>query len=407
MRLGSGADGRSLGELSYCTNVHPGEDWASMRRTLEGPVRAVKAGWCPAAEMAVGLRVAARAAEELDDGAVRELAELFEVEGMFLSTINGFVHGAFHGRPVKAGVYEPGWDHEARATYTLRLARIAAALVPTSARPSISTVPLGIRGDAGVGKGASDRRARCVQQLRAVADELAALEDRTGVWVSLGIEPEPGCALETGAEAIDFLDEELLVGTTAERERWRRHVGLCLDACHAAVAFEDPLELVAEAERRGVSIPKLQVSSALVLPRADAAGRAALAEFRDEVYLHQVVAGPAPDRPELRRWLDLPEALADASETERVSSWRIHYHVPVFAEAMPPFATTRDSLERLLRRQAREPFTNQLEVETYTWGVLPPARRGGDGETALVDNLVRELRWSQGILESAAEESSR
>src|SRR5690606_35540025 len=209
--------------------------------------------------------------------------------GFELSTINGFVHGAFHGQPVKAGVYEPGWETPERARFTMSLARIAAALCAESTEISISSVPLGVREPAG--EGASERAQRRrdgADALRRTAEQLERLEAQTGVRVSVAIEPEPACLLETGAEALEFIERELLEGTDGSRERRARHLGLCLDACHAAVAFEDPLALVDEARRRAVPIHKLQISSALVLPRADAGGRAALAEFRDEVYLHQV-----------------------------------------------------------------------------------------------------------------------
>ena len=54
MRLPGG-----LGELTYCLNVHPTQNWEESRAALCGPARAVKAAICPDAPFAIGMRLSA------------------------------------------------------------------------------------------------------------------------------------------------------------------------------------------------------------------------------------------------------------------------------------------------------------------------------------------------------------
>jgi hypothetical protein len=117
------------------------------------------------------------------------------------------------------------------------------------------------------------------------------------------------------------------------------------------------------------------------------ARRKALEPFAEGVYLHQVVS---KSQAGLQRVLDLPLALAQAPTAPPADEWRIHFHVPIFREALGPFASTQAFLAQLLAIQARAPFTEHLEVETYTWDVLPEEHRG----EPVADAVARELRWT-------------
>ncbi|HSF03086.1 MAG TPA: hypothetical protein VLA62_08750, partial [Solirubrobacterales bacterium] len=132
----------------------------------------------------------------------------------------------------------------------------------------------------------------------------------------------------------------------------------------------------------------IQISAGLrvSLTGQDAETLAALRPFAEGVYLHQVVErrGNA-----LRRYLDLPEVLARTADDTAPREWRIHFHVPLFRERLGPFANTQDVLREVLAVVRAEPVSPHLEVETYTWDVLPEEYRREDIVTA----VARELDW--------------
>jgi hypothetical protein len=378
--------------LGYCLNVHPTQNFAEVEAALLGPVRAVKHRLCADAPFGVGLRLSAEAAAE--PGVAAKLAAIFAGEGYAAYTMNGFPYGRFHGAPVKEAAYEPDWTEPDRRYYTADLARIMAALVPEGESATISTVPGGfapkLRGrEAAVADGL----------LNSVAD-LIDLERRTGRTVALALEPEPWCLLETTEDAVGFFRDWLYspravrsladladLPEPAAAAALRRHLGLCLDVCHMAVAFETPETSLAALSAAQIPIHKIQLSAALRIDRMSPAARRRVAGFQDEIYLHQVVAR-SPDGA-VRRILDLPEALA-GTEISEDEEWRVHFHVPVFAELPSPLASTRDVLERILALHRAQPLCRHLEIETYTWDVLPT--EAGLGLT-VTDGIEREIQW--------------
>jgi sugar phosphate isomerase/epimerase len=376
--------------LTYCTNIHAGETWPEVRRNLATHVRAVKARIAPDRPFGVGLRLSGAAASAL--AAPEELATFrafLDESGLYVFTINGFPYGPFHGTPVKEDVYRPDWLEDERLAYTDRLARILAALVPSGCEGSISTVP-----------GAFKARIHGDHDAAAIAARIAAhvatlreLQEREGVALALALEPEPCCQLETIAETIAFFDDHLFrqrvpgLGPAASAAALRRHVGVCLDACHMAVEYEEPAAALAALGARGIRVVKIQVSAGLAASLGSATDREALRAFADDVYLHQVVER-APDG--LRRWTDLPAALADAARRPAATrEWRIHFHVPLFREALGRFRSTQGWVRELLVLVRRDAPTAHLEVETYTWDVLPEEFR----KEPIADAVARELAW--------------
>jgi hypothetical protein len=169
----------------------------------------------------------------------------------------------------------------------------------------------------------------------------------------------------------------------------RRHLGVCFDACHMAVEFEDAAAGLAVLRGAGIRVGKVQVSAGLRLTfdPGDRGLVEALRPFAEGVYLHQVVERRAG---RLTRYLDLPEALeAAARDGAGTREWRIHFHVPLFREELGRFASTQDYLRGVLALLRSEAHTPHLEVETYTWDVLPEAYRREDIASA----VARELRW--------------
>jgi len=390
-----------LAHLTYCTNVHPGETWADIFAALQRHLPVVKRQVSPHAPMGVGLRLSAVAAETLDDlSQLDALRDFLVREGLYVFTVNGFPYGPFHGKRVKEQVYAPDWRTPERLAYTDRLARMLASLLPDNQPDltgSVSTVPGAFQAAAAC----PDARPAIAEALLRHAGHLAALEDQTGRRITLALEPEPMCLLETTAEAVSFFEDHLfstqavmrfaaLSGRTpaSAEPLLRRHLGLCLDVCHAAVEFEAPVDSLSLLRAAGVAVMKLQLSSALVVPRMDRAAVEALRRFDDGVYLHQVVEqGPNG----LTRHLDLPQALAGWDEgVSEGREWRVHCHVPVFQDRLlDRFATTQPMLLDMLARQRTDGVSPHLEVETYTWDVLPPELRAGSLDAA----VSRELAW--------------
>lgn len=389
--------------LTYCSNIHAGESWASVRGTLGDvlPELRRELGW--SGPMGVGLRLSAEAAATLDDAPVFEEFTHFLRDGdCYVFTINGFPYGAFHGVRVKEAVYLPDWRDRARVDYTNRLASLLARL--TRGReivcPSVSTVPGAFRSTAQSHEARQEIAAGLLQHLASLVE----LRMSTGQTIALAIEPEPACLWETTGEVVAFIRDVLLdpavldAGARATRvpltaEDVRRHVGICLDACHLAVAHEQPEEAVRGILREGLRIAKVQVSSALhVDDPSSPAARAALERFSDDVYLHQVTECSASVS---RGFVDLPDALlAMAQGTAGTAPWRVHFHVPVFLEALGALRTTQAHLRETLSTVVRLSDCTQFEVETYTWDVLPAEHR----LIGVVPAIARELAWTRRAL---------
>ncbi len=391
--------GNQSGQLTYCLNIHPTQTWGEVMAALRGPVGDVKAALCPDAPFAVGLRFSGEALQELADPEKRgELKALLAENDYVAITVNGFPYGRFHGARVKEEVYQPDWRSAERVQYTNDLADLMAEIGPRGETISLSTVPGSFKP---LSKGAE--AAIAANYLLSVA-HLVKLKARTGSCVALAIEPEPFCMLETIAETIAFFETYLfspaavtrlagLTGLTmAEAEAaLPRHLGLCYDVCHAAVEFEDPARSIAALRKAGIPVHKLQLSTALRMPNMGATQRAALKAFDEPTYLHQVVRQTADG---LKYHADLPEALALGADSDG-EEWRVHFHVPVFLEDLGAFSSTRGFLEQILALHRDDPISPHLEVETYTWGVLPKASRGESVDR----DIVRELNWVRGQLQ--------
>lgn len=383
--------------LTYCTNVHAGESLADVQRNLREHVAAVKQRVSPNEPFGVGLWLSARAVEELRaDGALLALRALLTELRLYVFTLNGFPFGAFHGGPVKTRVYEPDWRDPRRLAYSNALAELLAALLPEGVDGSISTLPCAFKPSV---RGAADEAA-IAEHLLQHAAYLHALRKQSGCTIALALEPEPCCLLETIDEAVAFFARHLhgpsaiarlreLTGEpTAEAEALaQRHLGVCLDACHAAVEYEGASEAVDKLGAAGIRIAKIQLSAGIRIPHATKESVRALEPYLDPVYLHQVIArrGDA-----LERYTDLPDAIAAlaASSAREPAEWRVHYHVPVFLAQLRELESTQPFLRELLTLQRERTLSSHLEVETYTWDVLPDAL-----QQPLHAGLARELAF--------------
>jgi hypothetical protein len=394
--------------LTYCSNIHPGESWAEVRANFDRHVLAVRDRLVASGadgDFGVGLRLSARAAAELAaPEALAEFRDFLCRQRMYVFTVNGFPYGTFHGKRVKEDVYLPDWRDPERLRYTNQLADLLAALLPEDAtvEGSLSTVPGAFKPAL---TGPQDL-ALIVEHLLHHAAHLVALRARTGQHIALALEPEPHCLLETIAEVVTFFERDLhgpaavrrtmaLTGLSeaAAARALHDHLGVCLDLCHAAVEYEQPAQGIQQLARAGIRVAKMQISAGLRLPELNARTLAALRRFEDPVYLHQVVQrGPGG----LTRFADLPEALAALPGSTADLEWRVHFHVPVFLEELAPFASTQAFIREVLAMQRASAISAHLEVETYTWDVLPEAFRSGTVDEA----VARELNWVRAELAS-------
>jgi len=375
-------------QLAYCTNIHRGESWAETFSALHNHALAVRDKVCPQKPFALGLRLSARAAAELSNpGTLRQFRRWLDQQTCYVFTINGFPYGKFHGARVKEQVYRPDWTLPERVAYTNLLFDLLAELLPPGIEGSVSTLPGTFKGFHPTAEALKTIR----QNLWRSVEHIAMVSAKTGRKLHLGLEPEPLCLLENSAETILFFDQ--LHDEHPRDERLAEHLGVNYDTCHFAVEFEEPQDALGGLVDHGIKISKIHLSSALKVAPISAA-REALKKFSDDVYLHQVVARDPAGQQTI--FTDLPDALALAnrqlaSGDAEQSEWRIHFHVPLHAPAMPPFANTNNHLLGVLDRLARAPeLCSHLEMETYTWEVLPPELKSQN----VVDQLAAEYEWT-------------
>ena len=169
--------------------------------------------------------------------------------------------------------------------------------------------------------------------------------------------------------------------------------------CHQAVEFEDVPQSIRTLATAGLRINKVHITCALELeaPGKYEEGRRALAGYVEERYLHQTLARTRTG--EIVRQTDLSESLAldPPPEFRDAEAWRIHFHVPVNAERLGPLRTTRNELKQALAAVSELNYAPHLEVETYTWEVLPGSETSRSA-MSLVDGLTGELVATRKLL---------
>jgi hypothetical protein len=376
--------------LAYCTNIHRGESWAETFASLKDHTLAVRDQVCPRRPFAIGLRLSNHAAMALSDPSTRlEFRRWLDKNNCYIFTINGFPFGSFHGTRVKEQVYAPDWTSHERLGYTNLLFDLLAYFLPPGVEGSVSTLP----GSFKEFRPSLDALKVIRQNLWRCVEHIDRVSQQTGRKLHLGLEPEPLCLLESSAETIHFFDH--LRAEHPRDERLDRHLGVNYDTCHFAVEFEEPENALGCLVHHGIKISKIHLSSALkVTPTPEA--RAELKKYSDDVYLHQVVECDASGNRSIFR--DLPDALRyQPTEAEAGANagsnaeWRIHFHVPLHAPAAPPFENTSDHLLGVLDLLAECPeICSHLEMETYTWEVLPPGLKSQN----VVDQLAAEYQWT-------------
>ena len=371
--------------LAYCTNIHPGGTWAETLASLNRWTLAVKEQVGRAGPYAIGLRLSDQASRELADPAcLLEFQRWLEKHHCYVFTINGFPFGQFHGTRVKEQVYLPDWTSPQRVDYTLRLFDLLAELLPKDVDGSISTLPGSFKEFIQT----SEQERLIRDNIWKCAEYLAHLRERTDRKIDLALEPEPCCLLENSVETTQFFDR--LREEHPQDPRLDEHLGVNYDTCHFAVEFEEPREALARFRQHGIRLSKIHISNALRLHSSPEA----LEQVRllvEDIYFHQVIMRHADGS--LSRFKDLDLALQSpfAHAVSPPAEWRIHFHVPLYTKPYGQFETTADHILKLLKLLAAEPpLCTQLEIETYTWSVLPESLKHRD----VTDQIVQEYRWT-------------
>jgi sugar phosphate isomerase/epimerase len=382
--------------LTYCTNIHAGESWPDIRASLDAHVPAIKTAVTPDRPLGIGLRLSGEAAVAARQP---EALEAFRAQldrlGAHVFTINAFPFGPFHGVRVKEQVYLPDWRSPDRVTFTANAAAVLAGVLPDGIDGSISTVPGAFKAN---GKSEGAVAAITASMMKAIAD-LVLTERRTGKRIALALEPEPSCLLETTDESVAFFEAELLKSESLDalaaqigesrpvaETMLRRHLGICYDVCHGSVEYEDPVAALDRLLAAGISVPKVQLSAAMRIPVMTRDLIKAVMRYDDGVYLHQTIVRNASG---LTRYVDLPDAAAAFEDGRADGEWRIHCHVPVFLSDLGEIGSTRADLVSTLAALRQKSRSSHLEVETYTWDVLPSHLRTGSKAA----DIAREITF--------------
>jgi len=371
--------------LAYCTNVHPGGDWAQTFDSLNRYTLEVKQKLGCRGPYAIGLRLSDQASRELSDpNRLLEFQHWLDQHDCYVFTINGFPFGQFHGTRVKEQVYLPDWTDPKRVEYTNRLFDLLSRLLPGQVEGSVSTLP-----------GSFKEFIHAPEQEQAIRDNIwrcvehiANVSERTGRRFHLGVEPEPLCWLENSVETTQFFDR--LREEHPGDSRLERHLGVNYDACHFAVEFEEAMEALTRFRDHGIKLSKIHISNALKLQPTPFALKQ-LAAFQEDVYLHQVIVKAADEA--LIRFKDLDEALTSslARSGSPGKEWRVHFHIPLHSRPPGEFASTANHVLQVFHWLRVLPhLCSHLEMETYTWAVLPEALKS----RSVTDQVVAEYKWT-------------
>ncbi len=388
--------------VTYCTNIHQGETWQEVFQHLKTYLPPLKAKLSPKAAFGIGLRLSFQAAETLLQGNhLAKFKNWLEQEDLYVFTMNGFPYGSFHNTVVKDAVHHPDWTTAQRLEYTHQLFKILIVLLPRGVEGGISTSPLSY-------KGWWDEEQlpliyeKATTQLLKILDNLIQYEQTTGKILHLDIEPEPDGLLENSQEVIDYFNNYLVpaaceflyiargMHSESATLTLKRHIQICYDVCHFAVAYEDHAQALQRFEKEGIQIGKFQISAAL---KADLSNRTkekckvvkSLQVFNESTYLHQVIQRDCYQN--YKQFSDLPDALLEVDDPN-IEEWRIHFHVPIFIDQYSHLSSTqKDILEVLALTKVRD-LSQHLEIETYTWEVLPKTL-----QKDLAKSIEREIQW--------------
>ncbi|MEH2195019.1 MAG: metabolite traffic protein EboE [Nostoc sp.] len=390
--------------LTYCSNIHPGESWLEVFTNLEKYILELKSRLSPTEPFGIGLRLADIAAKELlESNNLAQFQAWLIQHNLYVFTLNGFPYGGFHRQVVKDQVYAPDWSTQERVNYTLNLATILAVLLPKGLDGGISTLPLSYKP-----WWIKDHitfeivlKQSCLN-IASVVIEMIRIHEETGKILHIDLEPEPDGLIENTSEVIDFyqnlllpvggnyLSEKLNIEQSLAETKLLEHVRVCYDTCHFSVEYEEPQSVFARLQSAKIKIGKIQISAAIqVKIPADIEKRSLIVKrlhpFAESTYLHQVIERRSDGT--LHNYSDLITALPHL-EQSLAEEWRIHFHVPIFIHDYQILQSTQDDIATVLHLIQTNNVCSHLEIETYTWDVLP-----SEMKIDLITSIQREYEW--------------
>lgn len=383
--------------LSYCTNIHPGENWKITFENLQKNVPTIKQQVSPNSDFGLGLRLSNIASEELGfSDNLKDFKSWLDSNGLYVYTMNGFPYGNFHHERVKDAVHAPDWTTTKRIAYTRRLFKQLAFLVPPGISGGISTSPISYKHWYASANEKKEVLAQGANQMAQMAVFLYELEAETGKYLHLDIEPEPDGLLENTQDVLSFFNEYLLeaakktfalkgINAKTAEALLKKYITLCYDICHYSLAYEDPQNTFTLLAENEIKVGKIQVSAALKIlwnEKSIAEIWEMLSEFDEPVYLHQVTELSDND---VTTYPDLPVVLREQKEFKEL---RAHFHVPIFLKEYGHLYSTQDDILKVVAYLRKHAVTEHVEVETYTWEVLPTQLK-----LDITESIIRELRW--------------
>ena len=390
--------------LTYCSNIHPGESWLEVFANLEKYVPNLKSRLSPTEPFGIGLRLADIAAKQLlESNNLAHFQDWLTQEDLYVFTLNGFPYGGFHRQVVKDQVYAPDWSTQERVNYTLNLTKILATLLPEGLDGGISTLPLSYKPWSGENQATFETvlKKSCLNIASVVAEMIRICEE-TGKILHIDLEPEPDGLIENTSEIIDFyhnwllpiggnyLSEKLNIEQSLAETKLLEHVRVCYDTCHFSVEYEQPQSVFGRLQSAGIKIGKIQISAAIkVKIPTEIEKRSLIVErlrpFAESTYLHQVIERRSDGT--LYHYPDLITALPHL-EKSLAEEWRTHFHVPIFIHDYQILQSTQDDIATVLHLLQTNNACQHLEIETYTWDVLPSKMK-----IDLLTSIQREYEW--------------
>ncbi|MEH1944361.1 MAG: metabolite traffic protein EboE [Nostoc sp.] len=390
--------------LTYCSNIHPGESWLEVFANLEKYIPELKSRLSPTEPFGIGLRLADIAAKQLlQNDNLAQFQVWLTQQDLYVFTLNGFPYGGFHRQVVKDQVYAPDWSTQERVNYTLNLAQILATLLPEGLDGGISTLPLSYKPwwEKDHITFETILKKSCLN-IASVVAEMIHIHEATGNILHIDLEPEPDGLIENTSEVIDFyqnwllpiggnyLSEKLNIEQSLAETKLLEHVRICYDTCHFSVEYEQPNSVFARLQSAGIKIGKIQISAAIqVKIPAEIEKRNLIVErlrpFAESTYLHQVIERRSDGT--LHHYPDLITALPHL-EQSLAEEWRTHFHVPIFIHDYQILQSTQDDIATVLHLLQTNDACFHLEIETYTWDVLP-----SEMKIDLLTSIQREYEW--------------
>lgn len=388
--------------LTYCTNIHPGESWEEVFDNLKQYTLSVKKRLTPENLFGIGLRLSKKSASTLLEGNnLQNFKTWLDKNGLYVFTMNGFPYGEFHNTVIKDQVHTPDWTTEDRVNYTHDLMKILAFLLPEGMDGSVSTSPLSYKYWFNTQEDINNTTKKACQALIKIALQLINIKKNTGKLLHLDLEPEPDGFLENTQEVISFyknhllkegaqiIQNELNISLEEAKTHILNHIQICYDVCHFALAYESPQFVISSLQNEGINIGKIQISAAIKCEKSNinsiTTQQDCLKQFDEPTYLHQSVIRLDDDS--LVHFSDLSEGI-NLMEHSNYKEIRTHFHVPIFVSDFQVLESTQNDIIDALKLWKKTKYSNHLEVETYTWSILPEHL-----QTDITSSIVRELEW--------------